>query len=146
MRGFLREPEAVVSHIVWDEKYSVHIEVIDEQHKHLFKVLGDLFDGIGKGKSREILGVTLGELIRYALDHFRTEEAFMRQYDFPGYEQHKKEHEAFKRKVAVFQKDFEAGKATLTLEVISFLTGWLDHHILEVDREYGPFLNEKGIC
>lgn len=135
-----------MSHIVWDEKYSVNIEVIDQQHQHLFKVLGDLFDGMGKGSTREVLGETLGELVQYAAEHFATEEIFMKQFDFPGYEEHKKEHEDFKVKVAAFQKDFKAGKAMLSAEVIDFLTGWLDHHILKIDREYGPFLNEKGIC
>ena len=134
-----------MSHIAWDEKYSVNIEVIDEQHKHLFQVLENLFDGMGKGKTREILGVTLGELVQYAVEHFATEEIFMTQYDFPGYVEHKAEHEAFKLKVAAFQKDFKAGKAMLSAELIDFLTGWLDHHILFVDKEFGPFLNEKGV-
>ena len=135
-----------MSHIVWDKKYSVNIEVIDEQHKKLFEVLGNLFDGMGKKRDKEFLGAIIGELVQYAAEHFATEEIFMRQYDFPGYVQHKKEHEAFKDKVAAFQKSFETGKATLSLEVINFLTGWLDHHILKVDKEYSPFLNEKGVC
>jgi len=135
-----------LSHIVWDEKYSVHIEVIDEQHKHLFEVLDRLFDGMGKGTTREVLGVTLGELIQYAGEHFATEEIFMTQYDFPGYAKHKKEHEAFKLNVAAFQKDFNAGKAMLSAEVIDFLTGWLDHHILKIDQQYSSFLNGKGVC
>jgi hemerythrin-like metal-binding protein len=134
-----------MSHIVWEEKYSVHIEVIDEQHKHLFEVLGNLFDGMGKGGTREILNITLGELVQYAAEHFATEEIFMTQYDFPGYKEHKQEHETFKSKVAAFQKDFTAGKAMLSAEVVNFLVSWLDHHILHIDKKYSPFLNEKGI-
>jgi hemerythrin-like metal-binding protein len=134
-----------MSHIAWEEKYSVNIEVIDEQHKKLFAVLGNLFDGMGKEGKKEVLSATVGELVRYAVEHFATEEIFMQQYDYPGYAQHKKEHEAFKAKVAVFQKDLEAGKVTLSMEVMSFLTGWLDHHILKVDKEYAPFLNDKGV-
>jgi hemerythrin-like metal-binding protein len=135
-----------MSHIAWDEKYSVNIEVIDEQHKRIIEILGKLFEEMGKKKSPEVLKTILDQMVWYASEHFSTEEIFMTQYDFPGYAAHKKEHEAFKTKVVAFQKDFAAGKATLSMEVIHFLLGWLDHHILEVDKQYGPFLNEKGIC
>jgi hemerythrin len=134
-----------MSHIVWDEKYSVNIEVIDEQHKKIIEVLGQLFDEMGKKKSREVLKAILDQMIWYAGEHFGTEEIFMKQYNFPGYEEHKKEHEAFKEKVVVFQKDFASGKEALSVNMLRFLTEWLDHHILDIDKQYGPFLNEKGI-
>ncbi len=135
-----------MSHIVWDEKYSVNIEVIDEQHKKIIEVLGNLFEEMGKKKSREVLKAILDQMIWYAGEHFATEEIFMKQYGFPGYEEHKKEHEAFKGKVTIFQKDFAAGKESLSANMVRFLTEWLDHHIVEIDKQYGPFLNEKGIC
>ena len=131
--------------IAWDEKYSVHIDVIDQQHKHLFEVLGNLSDEMGKKRSQDVLGNIIEELTKYAVEHFATEEIFMTQYNFPGYAEHKKEHEVFKVKVAAFQKDFKAGKVSLSIEVINFIRGWLDHHILGTDQKYGPFLNEQGI-
>jgi len=134
-----------MSHIAWNEKYSVNIEVIDEQHKKIIEVLGNLFDEMGKKKSREVLGAILDQMVWYAGEHFATEEIFMKQYDFPGYEEHKKEHEAFKAKVAAFQKDFAAGKESLSTNIVRFLSDWLDHHIIDIDQQYGPFLNEKGV-
>ncbi len=135
-----------MSHIAWDDKYSVNIEVIDQQHKKIIEILGKLFEEMGKKKSPEALKAILDQMVWYASEHFGTEEIFMKQYGFPGYEAHKREHDAFRAKVTAFEKDFAAGKATLSMEVINFLLGWLDHHILEVDKQYGPFLNEKGIC
>lgn len=134
-----------MSHVVWDEKYSVNIAVIDEQHKKIIETLGKLFDEMGKNNRREVLGAVLDQMVWYALEHFSTEEVFMRQYGFPGYEDHKKEHEMFKTKVGTFQRDFAAAKATLSLDIVKFLTDWLDRHILDVDKKYGPFLNEKGV-
>ena len=140
------KPEVIVAFLAWDEKYSVHIELIDAQHKKLFALLKNLFDEMGKDRTREALGVTIGELIQYAMEHFATEEKLLTQYNFPGYLDHKKEHEAFEVKVAAFQRDFKEGKTTLTLDVIKFLLSWLDHHILKVDKEYAPFLIDKGVC
>jgi hemerythrin len=137
--------EKFMPRIDWDDKYSVNIQVIDQQHKGLFKVLGDLYDGLGKEEEKEFLEAIIRELVQYAVEHFKTEEVFMRQYDFPGYEAHKKEHEDFKAKVASFQEDLLAGKITLSVEVMVFLTDWLGHHILETDKEFGPYLNNKGV-
>ena len=131
--------------IAWEEKYSVNIRVLDGQHKKLFEILANLYDRMGKEDDAKFLGDRVWELSLYAVVHFDTEELFMSEYYFPGYEAHKKEHDAFKVKVASFQKDLEAGKATLSLDIVSFLLGWLQHHILTVDKEYSPFLNEKGI-
>lgn len=134
-----------MSHIVWDEKYSVNIEVLDEQHKKIIRILGHLFDEMGKKRSPEFLGGVIRELMQYAEEHFAAEEIFLKQYGFPGYDQHKKEHESFEAKVTVFQKDFEAGKETLTIEVVNFLTGWFDHHFSMTDQGYVSFLNGKGV-
>ena len=131
--------------IAWEEKYSVNIRVIDGQHKKIFEILGNLYDNIGKENDSKFLSDRVWELSLYAVVHFDTEELFMSEYYFPGYEEHKKEHEAFKLKIAFFRKDLEEGKASLPLEMVSFLTNWLEHHILTVDKKYSQFLNEKGI-
>ena len=134
-----------MSHIAWDEKYSVNISVIDEQHRKIVDLLNLLFDAYASGKTQEALAKIVKEITDYAGYHFATEETFMKTYDFPGLAEHQKEHEDFRNKVIAFQKDLAKGKQTLSVEIASFLTSWLDHHILHVDKEYGPFLNEKGI-
>ncbi len=132
-------------HIIWEEKYSVNIKMIDEQHKRLFEIFGNIFDRMGKKDDREALGVDVWELARYATGHFDAEELLLSEYYFPGYEQHKKEHEVFRSKVAIFQRDLEKDKTTLSIDIVHFLMSWLSHHILTVDKEYSAFLNEKGI-
>ena len=132
--------------IQWEEKYSVNIEVLDEHHNRIFAILAKLFDELGKQRSKEVLRATLLDLKQYAVDHFAAEEIFMKQYGYPGYAKHKKEHETFREKVEAFQLDFEAGRTTVSVDLINFMTAWLDHHIQQIDKAYAPFLNDKGIC
>jgi len=33
----------------------------------------------------------------------------------------------------------------VAVALMQFLQKWLCHHIMETDKKYGPFLNEKGI-
>ena len=129
----------------WKEQFSVNVRVLDEQHKRFFEILGNLHDSKGRVNDTLFLGARVWELSMYAVAHFDTEELMLSEYSFSGYEEHRKEHELFKDKIADFRRDLELGQTSLTLEMIDFLTGWLEHHILDVDQRYSLFLNGKGI-
>jgi len=77
--------------------------------------------------------------------HFSTEENYMQQWNFPQTDAHKLEHKAFVEQVAQFQKDFQAGKAALSVQVLKFLKDWVSNHIKETDKNYGPFFNSHGL-
>jgi len=41
---------------------------------------------------------------------------------------------------------FQAGKATMTVEVMEFLRDWLRDHIAVSDRRYAAILRKQGAC
>ncbi len=45
--------------------------------------------------------------------------------------------------VVDFKTQFDEGKASLTMDLMNFLTDWLKNHIMKTDREYLAFLKEK---
>ena len=49
--------------------------------------------------------------------------------------QHKAEHDGFVADIAAFQQKFEAGSATLSVEVMHFLRDWLSRHIMQTDKK-----------
>jgi len=55
----------------WNEKYSVGIAEIDAQHRHLVKMVNDLYEAMYAGQGREALGKILSGLIRYTQTHFQ---------------------------------------------------------------------------
>ena len=87
----------------------------------------------------------LAELVRYTQEHFAAEERLMLLHKFPGYTEHKQEHEAFVAKVLDFQKQYEKGGVSLSLDVMEFLVEWVRNHIKGVDHRYGPYLRERGV-
>jgi len=129
----------------WSDKLTVDVKAFDEQHKKLIKLINDLHDAMSKGKGREVLGGVLKELITYTLTHFKNEEKVLQQYNYPNYALHLKEHEALAVKATALSADFEKRQLTLSMEVMNFLKDWLNHHILETDKQYGAFFKEKGI-
>jgi len=69
------------------------------------------------------------------MEHFQMEEAFMRDTSYPGVEAHKTEHDLLIQQVADLEEKHTAGSMTISLAVMAFLKDWLEHHILEADRQ-----------
>ena len=134
-----------MSLFAWSEKYSVNIREIDDQHKKLIGMVGQLHDAMLQGKGKQVLGKVLGDLIQYTKTHFAAEERLMKTNGYPDYEIHKKKHDSMTDKVAHIYRDYQDGKATITMEVMNFLENWVDGHIMGTDRQYAPFLNGKGV-
>ncbi len=132
--------------MVWNEKLSVGIKSIDDQHKKLVALLNQLHDGMMAGKGKEVVGNVLKGLVDYTTNHFRYEEDLFTRNGYADAAAHKKAHADLVPQVVEIQKKYEqSGPATLTIQVMNFLKDWLTVHILGTDMKYGPYLIAKGI-
>ncbi|MDA3852213.1 MAG: bacteriohemerythrin [Spirochaetaceae bacterium] len=129
----------------WKEEYSVYIESVDQQHKGLIDLINLLNRAYEEKKDKKIQNFAVQELLQYTLDHFTYEEHIFRTHGYPEVKEHRSEHEFFIRKVSQFKSDFDQGKESLTQDIISFLKGWLLHHILKVDKKYAEYFKAQGI-
>lgn len=134
-----------MAHIVWDEKMSVQVGLMDTQHKKLIEVINDFYSSMGSNNSKEKILEVIKAMKDYTFFHFNAEEKLMQQNAYPDFEKHKKEHQAFIDKVHDMEERYKSGKLILTLEVASFLKTWLTNHIMQVDKKYGDYLNARGI-
>ena len=133
--------------IGWEDKFSVGIDLIDEQHKMLIQRLNDLSKAIEMNQSAGEIVRVLGFLIDYTDFHFSTEEKHMMESNYPGLQAHKTQHEEFKTTLNHLTRDFEEEGATKALadSINTFLMNWLATHFQEVDIEFGKFLIEKHL-
>ena len=130
--------------IKWNSRYAVHIDEVDRQHQKLIELINTLYDAMSVGKGKDVLGPVLAELADYTTYHFDTEERLFREYGYPGHEQHKKEHEVLTAKTKTLKQAFDTGNKKLSIDVMLFLSSWLNDHILEEDKKYATFLISKG--
>jgi hemerythrin len=128
----------------WDKGFELGIEQFDEHHKHLVALLNKTYDDFTCGANHEALEEVLDELADYATYHFSAEETWMGVHEYPDLGRHREEHNRFSGRVAEIRKDFQNGRANLSLEVLTFLRNWLIDHILEKDADYGRFV--KGLA
>lgn len=129
----------------WHATYSVGIDEADKQHKMLVDTLNEVYEAMRDRATEDVIDGILKGLTDYVGVHFSFEEQLMKKHGFPGYDQHKQQHEDFKAKVGDFLKKREEGKLMLSMEVMNFLKDWLKSHIMDSDKKYGEFFKEKGV-
>jgi hemerythrin len=131
--------------IEWDEKYSVNVREIDDQHKGFFRIINELDDAITGGQAADIIETTVNKMIDYAKVHFATEEKYMTKFRYQGYSEHKEEHEKFYIKIMEINGRLKAGVYVMSSEISRFVKDWLTNHILVTDKKFGPFFKENGL-
>ncbi len=135
-----------MSLITWTpEQFATNVSAHDAEHKEIFNRLNALGDAVGAGQ-RLAVGKALNSLIACVAEHFASEEANFAKYGYPDTPSHKAEHDKLVAACLDLQKKFHAGEAEVTGDTASFVVGWLTNHIPNIDKKYGPFLNDKGVA
>jgi hemerythrin len=131
--------------INWENSLSVGVKESDDQHKVLIQYINDLNDAMKQGKGKDAVVEVIDKLANYTATHFRNEEKYFVQFNYPLIDEHKKLHATFEQKISDFKKDVQNGKLGTSIEVLNFLVSWLKGHILIEDKKYTALFNSKGI-
>ena len=129
------------SQFAFTSKYHVGVEFIDEQHSRLFEIIADANRVVHAeyihDKYDEIVRI-LDELKDYTIEHFRAEEAYMEQINYPGLPTQKKAHASFEEKLLEINlDDVDDNQQAYLEELVDFLRSWLTVHILYMDKPIG---------
>src|SRR5208337_1890934 len=109
----------------WSNEFSVGVEEIDGDHRRLLELLNQLHDAAKTEDGREVLGRVLDGLMLYVGYHFAHEEALFLRTNYPGYERHRRQHQALTITVKEIRDDFQMGRSdALPRQVLDFLKNW----------------------
>lgn len=122
----------------WKEDYLIGVDVIDEQHKELFRIAEEAFKLLQNDfyidKYDQIVNL-IEQLKNYAAFHFKTEENYMEKIGYKRLLSQKVQHNDFIEKIN--QIDLEAidgNQDQYLLSIIEFAVDWIDQHILKADK------------
>lgn len=132
-------------YLSWNEKLSVGIQAIDEDHKKLISLINTLQTAVMYPSGETYERQALQEVVDYTVYHFEREEKLMRDNDYPDYESHKKTHEAMISKVTELKEAYENNSENAICDLTSYLKTWLIKHIAGTDQQYSAHLHEKGV-
>jgi hemerythrin len=136
--------------VVWDDRYSVGIPLIDDQHKKLIELTNGLYDACreGTGAAETHFQEAIRGTVDYVKYHFAAEEKLLENVRYPDFAAHKKEHESFVIKVLEDVKNFEEGKKFVPNVFVRYLKDWILAHIAVEDKKYADYillLKKRGV-
>jgi len=120
--------------IEWNNELQLGRELIDDHHRHLVELLNRAHDAFIWGMEPGQIAQTVKQLKEYADYHFTAEEKLMLELHDPFLTDHRKEHEAFRTKVAEIGSIHTKDCFPAYLAIIDFLLEWLVTHIKTTDR------------
>ncbi|MCF7808090.1 MAG: bacteriohemerythrin [Candidatus Marinimicrobia bacterium] len=131
--------------IIWNKQFNVGIKKFDDDHKLLIDMVNDLLVANEESQDQATIVDKINNLIDHTKDHFRAEEQVMKKHNFPGLDDHYREHLKLLGELETFKRELDAKSSVNVEELSSFLTGWLLNHILTMDIAYTAFLYDKGV-
>jgi len=125
---------------MWKDSYLVGVELIDNQHKHLFKAIESLINSLKflkKTNYKKQLYETTAFMKEYCLTHFNDEQEYMKSIGFEGYEVHKQKHDkllddAMEYRNKLLKTNFDRH---IVEGFLGFLTTWIIYHIGVEDQQ-----------
>ena len=131
----------------FSEKYMTGIELVDDEHRHLFEIIKETNDVINAtylhDKYDEIMRL-LSELKDYTESHFHDEEELMLRINYPHINSQKHAHSAFIEKLVNINlselDNIDDNQDEYLNELITFLLQWLSNHILGSDKKIGEYI------
>jgi hemerythrin-like metal-binding protein len=120
-------------------KFSIGFPEVDSDHKRLVTLVRQIDQTIATGDNEQIKQ-HLTTLVQYTEWHFRHEERLMLSFQYPKYEEHRKEHHDLAQQAVDIVRSLEGGHVQVLDGLQAFLMDWLVHHIQVSDREMGLYL------
>ena len=120
---------------VWKDGYNIGVEEVDAQHQNLFRMANRLQDDFPPGDLEELLM----ELYRHTREHFKSEEALMRDSGYPYYLEHRNQHDALLDNLNEMAAQVVKDPAKLPA-FREFVDDWVKTHILNHDQGIAAYL------
>jgi diguanylate cyclase (GGDEF)-like protein/hemerythrin-like metal-binding protein/PAS domain S-box-containing protein len=128
--------------LVFETAHLTGVKIIDEQHRQMVQAVNDLNRIIGEGGDDAELQKLLSELLAFTSAHFATEEMLMAKYDYPGVEEHQKQHVGLLSDLQAIAGQFNPG---VELEILQSIKDWLMGHIQQADKPLGAYLTSRDV-
>ncbi|MCM1050108.1 MAG: bacteriohemerythrin [Clostridiales bacterium] len=139
----------MANQIKWEERFNIGVDIIDKEHKKLFKIINKLFAfEEDEAKEQWVCQEGIKYFKDHALGHFKDEEEYMKSINYPGLEVHKRIHTDFRQKIlpALEQelKDTKFSSESVN-HFLGVCVGWLVAHTLSEDQAItGKSMNRWG--
>jgi hemerythrin len=129
--------------VEWNERYTVGIQQIDDQHKVLLRLINNLYPDCfneDSGARRRFMLALYG-LVNYIRYHFAGEERILERIKYPDYTAHKRQHDEFIREILEWVEVFERLRTGSPKNFVRYIRDWMVTHITLIDKKYATYIH-----
>jgi hemerythrin-like metal-binding protein len=135
--------------VEWDERYSVGIKTIDDQHRELFRLINNFYLACfhDDENAETNFKMLFHGLINYIKYHFTAEEQLLERIKYPDITAHRRQHREFTRDIIETAESFERGTAFSLKNFARYIRDWMLIHVTLIDKKYTSyihFVNSQG--
>jgi hemerythrin len=135
--------------IEWDDRYTVGIELIDEQHRELASQVNNLYLGCQKdGHDAKIFfDLSIQPLMRYIRYHFSSEEKMLERIKYPDLAAHIQQHSEILKIISDGVGRIQHEETSVLLsenrlpEFAAYIRDTLVSHIVVLDKKYVSYIH-----
>jgi len=129
--------------IIWDSAYECGHEVVDREHKAVFRDSNDLLAAILSRQPADEVDANIDTLVRDLVQHFQDEESIIAAAGYPAAAAHAAIHRELSNRAGALVERFHAGTADVG-ELFQFLAEDVAaEHMLGADRDFFPYLENQ---
>jgi hemerythrin-like metal-binding protein len=128
----------------WQKHFELGIAEVDHEHQELIRLINRVHESLRQNPTVEEISAMLGEIHSLISAHFALEEKNMQALGYPGYEEHKRDHETLLDDIR--DRMDECG-TELPLDRGAFsarLNAWFSDHFRTQDARLHTYLKERG--
>jgi hemerythrin-like metal-binding protein len=132
--------------LIWTKEYSVGVKELDDQHKELISIVNEMYEAVESAEVNiNVIGDILKKIAAFADYHFATEEKYFDEFNYAFKEEHKAEHRKLKDEIARLSEMHRLQDISVFVQLISFLNGWIEEHLMHQDMKYVRCFREHGL-
>lgn len=129
----------------WTDELETGVELIDSQHKSIFKKAHEIFE-LGVDFDKKELKKMIGFLMGYTNNHFTDEENLMVDYEYKDLLEHRRQHNYFVEEIyKIYLRSTEKIDEKLLNDLKDLVTKWLREHINVHDKKFVDAIRAKEI-
>lgn len=129
----------------WDEKYSVGVQVLDQQHKAMFSMINQLIDHLNSNSLQSAVELLMKQLIAYKQAHFGLEEKYFQEFQYEHADEHILKHREFGKKLDEINERCSEDYLSCAFLLVDYLEDWLIDHLMTMDQGYVKCFHEHGL-
>lgn len=115
------------------------IPVVDYHHEKIFRFFENLKR---RAPTKPEIIQAIGD---YTGRHFVVEEELMLAHGYPGFDEHKRQHEFFKGKIGTLLEAMGRDEIAASKAIAEYLEVWLTKHVQTSDKAMAEYFHHLGV-